>query len=801
MTDEKSFRLNKLALVIGLAFAAPALVSAAEEDVVELETYTAESTVEDTMGIMPTEPVKSVFGFNKTILETPRGVTSVSASMLDSYAITDIDDLVLISPGAFTQSFFGVAGSLDVRGTPGEVYFRGVRRVNNPGNYPTPIGASDRIDIVRGPASPIYGPSKIGGYLNFEPKSARAETGQYLEEPMGEIGITKGTWDKNVLTAEVGGPGEIAGKKLGYYVYAESENSGSYYDNSATDQSIYQASFNMDLTDKTRVEFGGMYQDFDGNQVAGWNRLTQDLIDNGTYITGTAQSVDTNGDGLNSPDEFDAWSGTAANNFFVPGSAATDADMDPAWALENVGTAKLKGNQTLVAPDDVLRTKVSTLYFDTIHDFSDTSSVTNKLFYEKLENINENAYGFSQFVDSYAIEDQVIFAFSMDHGDSIKANYQISPSVRYTSFIQGDDFDYEYFDRRDLTGPSTALDAKQLATRTDSDYAGYKEGEYTDIGLAFLADYTFAERLNLLLGARYDYFDMKSKDIAEKLHDGSGATSADDSDSATSWTASLSYTLPIGVTPYITASKQATMVIGQGSEISPDLIESGDAIADSTLKEVGIKASLFDDRLYLSSAYFTQERTNYSAQDQVSNNTTKSEGFEGEFRFLATEKLTLTGAFTHLEVFNLTAEENGTQFGFLGAEDTTGVSDPSLYYGYVLKGLNLVANEEESKKAGIPENMYSLTAMYAITDKFNITGSAVHADSTYSGFSKSVELPSYTVFNAGVKYSVADWNFGLQGKNLTDERYFRANFPDLFGATIVLPELPRHFIASASVKF
>ncbi|MFT6858301.1 MAG: iron complex outermembrane receptor protein, partial [Thalassolituus oleivorans] len=126
MTDEKSFRLNKLALVIGLAFAAPALVSAAEEDVVELETYTAESTVEDTMGIMPTEPVKSVFGFNKTILETPRGVTSVSASMLDSYAITDIDDLVLISPGAFTQSFFGVAGSLDVRGTPGEVYFRGV---------------------------------------------------------------------------------------------------------------------------------------------------------------------------------------------------------------------------------------------------------------------------------------------------------------------------------------------------------------------------------------------------------------------------------------------------------------------------------------------------------------------------------------------------------------------------------------------------------------------------------------------------------------------------------------------------
>ncbi|MEJ0099633.1 MAG: hypothetical protein WDO12_07815 [Pseudomonadota bacterium] len=40
-----------------------------------------------------------------------------------------------------------------MRGTPGENYFRGVKRIDNPGNYPTAIGASDRIDVVRGPAS------------------------------------------------------------------------------------------------------------------------------------------------------------------------------------------------------------------------------------------------------------------------------------------------------------------------------------------------------------------------------------------------------------------------------------------------------------------------------------------------------------------------------------------------------------------------------------------------------------------------------------------------------------------------
>ena len=37
--------------------------------------------------------------------------------------------------------------------------------------------------------------------------------------------------------------------------------------------------------------------------------------------------------------------------------------------------------------------------------------------------------------------------------------------------------------------------------------------------------------------------------------------------------------------------------------------------------------------------------------------------------------------------------------------------------------------------------------------------------------------------------------------NLTDEEYFRANFPNLFGSAIVLPELPRHYQAKFSYKF
>ena len=77
----------------------------------------------------------------------------------------------------------------------------------------------------------------------------------------------------------------------------------------------------------------------------------------------------------------------------------------------------------------------------------------------------------------------------------------------------------------------------------------------------------------------------------------------------------------------------------------------------------------------------------------------------------------------------------------------------------------------------------------------------MNADEVSSGFSGSVTLPSYTLVNAGVSYQAEDWSVNLTVKNLTDEDYFRSNFPDLFGSQIVLPELPRHWNAKFTYSF
>ncbi|MDO8826858.1 TonB-dependent siderophore receptor [Methylophaga sp.] len=769
------------------------------EDVVELDTVVTEDTVED-IGLIFTDPVDSIFGFNKTIEETPRSVSTISAETMSRYGMTNLNDLVILAPGTFTQSFFGVAGSLDVRGTPGETYFRGMKRLDNPGNYPTPIGASDRIDIVRGPASPIMGPSKIGGYLNFVPKSSRAETGQYLDKDTGQLSITTGSWDKKIMTGEIGGPVDLGDRNAGYYVYFEQENSGSYYENTETDQSIFQASFNTELSDTTRIEFGGMYHNFEGNQVAGWNRVTQDLIDNGTYITGQAQSLDTNGDGSISHDEYNAvfggintWLG---NN---PGSL-TDATVNPAFNLENPGTAKLKRSQVLVAEDDKLTNEDYLLYFDLEHDFNEKLSLTNKVFYETYESLSENAYGFAQFHDSSVFEEKVILSY-VNQGERVKSSYQLSPSVRYTKFKHGDDFTHEFFDRRDLTGPSTARDRRLLATRTGQDYDNYDDGYYIDYGLAFLADYEFDFGLGLLAGIREDYIKAKSKTPEGILWTSDGSTSAAQSESGssngTSWTLSANYKTDYGLTPYVTFSEQFTVVAGQGSELTASNI-AADAFTDtSELQEVGIKGNFLDGRLFMALSHYKQKRTDTNSQSIVTNSTSETKGTEFEFRFLATDQLSFTGAFTHLKVLNLTTKENNGQFSFYGADDLTGVTDPSLIYGGQYIGTPTGSNY----KQGLPENSYSLSAAYDFKNGFVSTLSYFHADSVYSGHSQAVKLPAYDLFNAGLSYNTKKWGISAMVKNLTNEKYFRSNFPDLFGSQIVLPELPRNYSITATYKF
>ncbi len=769
-----------------------------------------EIVVVGSLGALPVKDVGSIFGFDKNLVETPRSASTISKEQLERFGVSEIYDLVAQAPGTFTNSFFGVGGALDIRGTPGEVYFRGVRRLDNPGNYPTPIGASDRIDIVRGPASPIYGPSKTGGYMNFVPKSARVAKGKYMDSPEGQISYTGGSWAKSVLSAELRGPGKIGSQAFGYSLYAEIEDSGSYYRNMNTKQTILQGSFDTDLTPNLRLEFGGMYQNYKGQQNGGWNRLSQDLVDKGTYITGSAQPLDTSGDGKISPAEFDAVGSFGVFGSFPCGTPGvspfgplgmTDACLKanyPQLALTNAGTATLSRRNTLTGPNDKLWNKATTAYMDLIWDGGNDLEIKNQLFYDGYDNINENAYGFSQFHNSYVIEDKIVLSkkFTTDIG---KFSIQLSPSVRYTDFLHGDDFNYEYFHRVDLTKGYDALSTRLLSTQSGKDYATYVRGYYTDWAFAGLTDLDFNFGLDVTLGARYDSIHGKSS--SDPTRTNGDNTSASATKGAWSWSASANYRLPFGLVPYGTISRQSVVIAGQGAELDPNNLKAGTWISASKLYEGGIKGSWLNNRLYAALSIYKQSRVDYNAQSITVNQAVETKGLEAEVRWSVDKHFLVTGAYTRTNVYNLTGLNDGSLFSFFGIGDLKNVKDPSLYLGGQLFGLLPVTNKDQSRRAGIPKDLFSATATYSFDNGLAFAGSVSHVPSVFSGQSQAIRLPAYTLVDGSVSYAKGPWLFRVVVKNLTDAKYFRANFTELFGGTIALPERPRSWQASVVYKF
>jgi outer membrane receptor protein involved in Fe transport len=179
------------------------------------------------------------------------------------------------------------------------MYYRGMKRLQMQGHVRTVLSAMDGIEVIKGPPSPIYGMGRIGGFQNFTPKSSRASTGSYMRETQGFLQTTQGTYDRNEIQAGVGGPFTPFDKQGGYYVFGLFEDSDTFVKQVGARQEFFQATVAIeDAVGPFRLEFGGQAQR-SITQGAYMNRVTQDMLDNGTYLAGQPMAnLDLNGDGL-----------------------------------------------------------------------------------------------------------------------------------------------------------------------------------------------------------------------------------------------------------------------------------------------------------------------------------------------------------------------------------------------------------------------------------------------------------------------------------------------------------------------
>src|SRR5579862_6219768 len=360
------------------------------------ESTSSVSVVTDPFNVVPEAPNDTLFGLDVKIEDIPRSISIADAELLTRYNVKTVNDIVTVASGTFTGSYFGIPGSVFLRGDIGDNFFRGFRRVENRGNYQTPVAATDHIEIVKGPPSPIYGGGRIGGFLNFVPKTARSESAKWLEKVTGKETITYGSFDQKIAGTEIGVPFKVGSHRAGLYAYVEGEDSHSFFKGVADRYKLAQIAFDMELSSKARLQFGGQAYKNLGTQNIGWNRVTQDLVDNQNYLAGSPL-VNLSSNGYNiGPNDIQpntlttfAFQQDMSGPFLygTPGLAQLYA-LNPA----TVHTVKLPLNRIMIDTADFTQTTTGTAYFDVVYDITPEMNFKNQSFFDDMNHSKFSSY-------------------------------------------------------------------------------------------------------------------------------------------------------------------------------------------------------------------------------------------------------------------------------------------------------------------------------------------------------------------------------------------------------------------------
>ena len=380
----------------------------------------------------------------------------------------------------------------------------------------------------------------------------------------------------------------------------------------------------------------------------------------------------------------------------------------------------------------------------------------------------------------------------------------------------------ETFDFRDITvGPTAndrispaSFDPYQNATLlydADGNVTGV-EGTLTrnfnevhlsktaNVGTFFLTDVTYG-KLNLLLGARYDYFDVESENgWVAYLGDPQGNGVISGSDTAFSFNTSVSYNAD-GIIPYVTYSESNSLSTNQLGGIIPTTIENSQYIQESTLQEIGVKMNLLDNRLYTAIAWYDQDKT-YRDSQTGALVAVYGDGLEFEMRALVNENLSILATATHT---NTEEVSNGALAVINGADFAAqnGLNPEDVYGGRIAGPRSaFVGMNTRMERGGLPDNIVSIYGTWAQElGAGDVTGSLglTWVDETYTDIMQTVMLPSYTVVNGSVSYAQGPFTGLLQVNNLMDEEYYTS--ADLFDSVVVKPSAGRTFSLTLTYAF
>jgi iron complex outermembrane receptor protein len=533
----------------------------------------------------------------------------------------------------------------------------------------------------------------------------------------------------------------------------------------------------MDLGNGFTFAVGGDHFQSSGYVQILANRLTQALIDNGTYVTGRDTTlVDLDGNGRLTPNE------AQGKNFHTTWNTKTPVTIAARNTLDvGVGVTTISTRQFAISANDFDNTATNTAYMDLGKDFGSSRVLKLQLFYDDLNNARFFGYGFPGKYKSSVNESRLSYAFPVSFQDWFTSSNVVGAGYRYYSGDKKESYlgGFTGLDRRDIAFGATATDIFDDPFSFEPGGIGQTfetqvHSTWHDAGVFGVTDMQLGKRLDITLAARYDDYAVRSRDdgtvvFAPVVVDRNYSAGKGD------WTYSLSatYRLPFGLMPYATYAKATAMELQQAGDIQPGQILNATWISDSGLREAGVKFQLLNKTLVGSLAAYRQTRTTIDGQTSLRLGTIAT-GVEFEFRYLINKN------------FSMTVSANDQKTTVKGPDTTStyaypsdvGIAKASDGYGADYRFNYSLLVPGNYTYTLVPRNVGSLYGVYT-SDKYNwgtVGGAlgAVYTGDTKNITAKPIDFHDHTIVNASAFYTYGLYGLTLNVTNLLDKRYYIA---------------------------
>ncbi|GAB5413185.1 MAG: TonB-dependent siderophore receptor [Congregibacter sp.] len=627
------------------------------------------------------------------IIDVPQSLSILTAEQIEEQAMRDFGEVLRYTPGLSISQGEGHRDAIIIRGvqTTADFFIDGIR---DDVQYFRPFYNVQQIEVLRGPNALLFGRGGGGGVVNRVQKTA--EVGENFNSFFGGIdtfSAYNGSIDSNFSLSD-----SVAIRVNGFY--EEMDNHRDFFEG---ERFAINPTLTALLSDDTRLTASYEYVDDDR------------IVDRGVPSQFIA-----NGPNTPLPGFDETFFGSPDGNSTTLQAHILRARLEHRLSESMTANATVhyadydKAYENLYPSDDVVVTNGT---FDTV-ELDGYRDLTQR------ENLIVQANLVSEF-DTGSLGHTLMFGFEL--GDQQTGNSRDDNVFA----ANGDD---------QLFIPFT--DPLQIPDFSYSDPARNRESDvrYASVYLQDQIDLT--EQFKLVVGLRYDVFDIDVTDFFAIGPDSDGEFSRED----TEITPRLGFIYKPADNVSIYASYSETFLPRSGDQfLTLDLTSESTRPQFFENREIGVKWDL-NKALSLTAAVFDLERESFTSVDPDDQEQviviegSDTRGFEIQLVGNLTDRWSISTGYSYLD-----GEVNRADGG-----------------GF-----------DGNRTRQTPENMVSLWTRYDVNARLSLAIGGTYQDSFFVREDNATEVPDYTRIDAAAYYQLSDQTrLQLNVENLFDEEYF-----------------------------